>query len=175
MKKIILVLVLIISAGLTLNSCQTDDSAPNQKLSKNATLINLLMRVSHEGLIAGRDGDNDDNDDENENEDIDCINIVYPLTFTVNDGSGNTTSVTLNNDAELYAFLSDFEDNGTMTINYPVTISTLEGETITINNNEQFEDAIEDCGDMDDDDNDDDDDDDDDDDNDNDDDNEEED
>ena len=95
MKRLILLLALIITTGLTLNSCQIEESSSNQKLSKNSPLINLLMRVSHEGMVVGRDSEDDNDDDDNENEDIDCVNIVYPLNFTLNDADGNTSSVTL--------------------------------------------------------------------------------
>jgi len=159
MKNTLLSLALLIIAGLTLNSCQTDDDNPDQKLSKTSPLTALLMRVSHDGITVGRDGENEDeNDDDDENEDIDCVNIAYPINFTLNDVNGNTTSVDLNNDADLYAFLSELEDNETMNINYPVSITTIEGQTVTVTNNEQFEDAIEDCGNIDDEDDDDDDD-----------------
>ena len=71
-------------------------------------------------------------------------------------------AITINNDTELYVLLESLDNDDSIVISYPLTITDGVGNVLTIENNSQLEVAIEEadvqCGDGDDDDNDDDDD-----------------
>jgi hypothetical protein len=83
--------------------------------------------------------DEDDLDDY-----IDCVNIAYPITFSsYNDATQQAGITTVENDAALYRFLDDIEDMEIVSLNYPVELILSTGETITVENNEELETAIE--------------------------------
>ena len=97
--------------------------------------------------------DEDDPDDY-----IDCVNIVYPITFSsYNDATQQARIKTIENDAALYLFLDDIEEMEIVSLNYPVDLILSTGGTITIENNEELETTIElyedNCDDEDDEDN----------------------
>lgn len=90
---------------------------------------------------------------------IDCVDFVYPISFSVfNTDFDVIDTVVIENDEAFYNFLDDVEDDDEafiVSLNYPVTLVYGNGTTIEVNSNEELEDAIdlvsEDCGDYDDD------------------------
>ena len=82
----------------------------------------------------------------------DCFTLNFPLTVT--DGNGNNTTV--NSEDELATFYDNLGDDDEPTFVYPFTVTLIaDGSTVTINNDEEFDDLyescydIEDCGDFD--------------------------
>lgn len=77
---------------------------------------------------------------------IDCIDFVYPITFFVyNSDTDITETVIINNDIELFLFLSNLGDNYFFTIQYPISVILEDGTVILIENNEQLENIINEC------------------------------
>lgn len=82
--------------------------------------------------------------EDNDIDEIECLLINYPITISFYDAANqNPSSITINNDTELYNFFNDFEDDDYAQINYPIAVTTSNGQQITISNNDQLEDAIE--------------------------------
>ncbi|WP_296316879.1 hypothetical protein [Winogradskyella sp. UBA3174] len=97
-------------------------------------------------------------DDEEENEIIECVDFVYPISFSVFNSEFTITDVvTINNDEEFYNFLDDLGEDDNLLIvslNFPVALVYANGETEEVNSNEELAEAIaiaeEDCNDDDD-------------------------
>lgn len=84
----------------------------------------------------------DDDDDV-----IECIDFVYPISFSVFNSDFNIVdTVTIENDEALYNFLEALEEDDNsliVSLNYPVTLEYANGETIEVNSNQELSDAIE--------------------------------
>tara|TARA_B100001057_G_scaffold499064_1_gene608256 strand:- start:265 stop:2535 length:2271 start_codon:yes stop_codon:yes gene_type:complete len=78
---------------------------------------------------------------------IECVDFVYPITFSVFNADFNIVdTVTISNDEALYNFLEELggDDNALIvSINYPVTLVYANGDTIEVNSNQELSDAIE--------------------------------
>lgn len=78
---------------------------------------------------------------------IECVDFVYPISFSVFNADFNIVdTVTINNDEALYNFLEALggDDNALIvSINYPVTLVYANGDTIEVNSNQELSDAIE--------------------------------
>ncbi len=86
-------------------------------------------------------------DCENDNDDIiDCVDFVYPISFSVFDsGFDLLETIIIENDEALYEFLEDLEDDDNaliVSLNYPVTLVYANGETIEVDSNEDLASAI---------------------------------
>jgi hypothetical protein len=84
-------------------------------------------------------------DDDDNGEDIECLDIAYPISITYTDAATGATLLTFNNDNELYTFLLGLDTDDVLAISYPLTITDATGATLTVNNNDELEDAIEDA------------------------------
>lgn len=81
---------------------------------------------------------NDDDDDE-----IECLDFVYPITFlTFNSNNEQLGSFTVNSDAEMYLFLVGLESGVRASIQFPIQVKFKNGNTRTINNNDELQTAI---------------------------------
>ena len=78
---------------------------------------------------------------------IECVDFVYPISFSVFNSSFNLVdTVVINDDEALYNFLNELENDENaliVSLNFPVTIEYANGETIEINSNEELANAIE--------------------------------
>lgn len=98
------------------------------------------------------------NDCEDDDDIIECVDFVYPISFSVFNSEFNLIdSVIIENDEALYSFLDDLEDDDNaliVSLNFPVTLEYANGDTIEVNTNQELADAIEvtgeDCDDEDD-------------------------
>jgi len=77
---------------------------------------------------------------------IECVDFVYPITFSIyNTNFQVIDTVEINNDYELYIFLSDLE-NGNQgvlaSLNFPVSLIYANGDTIEVTSNQELQDAI---------------------------------
>lgn len=77
-----------------------------------------------------------------DSDDINCLQLHYPITINYNDATNTSTTVTFTDDDDLYTFLITLIGSETLTINYPITITDSNGATVTIENNDQLQNAI---------------------------------
>jgi hypothetical protein len=87
-----------------------------------------------------------DNCDEDDGfDEIDCIHINYPIKINIYNADNQiANTITIQNDIDLYNFLENIESNVFISINYPVSITDLNGQNVVITNNSDFENSIED-------------------------------
>ncbi|MCL9769810.1 hypothetical protein NAT47_05215 [Flavobacterium sp. HXWNR69] len=79
-------------------------------------------------------------------DEIECINFNFPIVvniYNANNQLAETISIT--NNVQLYNFLESLEDNEYIAIQYPISVTNSNNQTIVISNNDQFEDVIEDA------------------------------
>jgi hypothetical protein len=78
--------------------------------------------------------------------DIVCIDFVYPLTLLVyNENRQVTGTQTLGGDDEFSTFLGSLTDSQLISISYPISATLADGNTFSINNNQELKIAIESC------------------------------
>ncbi len=79
---------------------------------------------------------------------IECIDFVYPISFSVFDTDFVIIdTITINNDEALYEFLDNLEDNNQIVgLNFPVTLQYANGDTLEVNSNLELSNAIESAG-----------------------------
>ncbi len=76
---------------------------------------------------------------------IDCIDFVYPISFSIfNTEFDFIETVTINSDAELYEFLESLENEQGIiaSLNYPVSMVYEDGTVIEVNSNQELEAAL---------------------------------
>ncbi|MGV6845808.1 MAG: hypothetical protein ACWA42_06750 [Lutibacter sp.] len=82
---------------------------------------------------------------ENEpDDDIECIDFIYPITFSIFDSANELTdTITVENDEQFYLFLEDMNESDIVQINFPISVQLADGTEKTIENIDQLEHAIE--------------------------------
>lgn len=87
----------------------------------------------------------DDCDDDDGFDEIDCIAVNYPITINVyNTSTQQASTVTIQNNIQLFAFIATGLSTGVIaTINYPISVTNSNGQSIVINDNAQLQDFIE--------------------------------
>jgi hypothetical protein len=83
-------------------------------------------------------------------DDIECVDFKYPLEIATYDSENQISNViTINNDKELHDFMDDLDDDEFASFNFPLTVTLSDGAEMTINNNDELEEvlenAIDDC------------------------------
>ncbi|MFK5983758.1 MAG: hypothetical protein QM499_12680 [Flavobacteriaceae bacterium] len=79
-------------------------------------------------------------------DDIDCIDFIYPISFFVyNSETEITTTVTVNDDAELFIFLSTLSNTDFISIDFPISVELGDGSVVEVNSNQELEDLINSC------------------------------
>lgn len=83
---------------------------------------------------------------ENEmDDDIECLDFNYPITaFSYNSNNEIIDNITISSDSDLYTFIKDLNQFDLVTINFPITISLLDGTEIIVNNLTELENIIKD-------------------------------
>ncbi len=77
---------------------------------------------------------------------INCIDIVYPITFFIfNANNEQTGTVVISSDAQLFVFLTTLEDGVFLAIDFPITIILSDGSSVVVTNNNQLQDLIQNC------------------------------
>jgi len=80
------------------------------------------------------------------NEAIDCVELVYPITlFIFNSNNEQTGTVVINNNIDLFLFLSTLEPGVFVAINFPITVILADGTFVTVTSNSQLQDLIGGC------------------------------
>lgn len=135
MKKILPVLLLLFIA--LNNSCTDIDdnlevARAENVIVKDSEMYDLIERVTTS------------TDDPIEN--IVCIDFVYPLEVKLyNPDLVRTDSVILWGDDEFSAFLASLTTEQALSISYPIVTTFTNGETFTINNNDELKTVIDQC------------------------------
>jgi hypothetical protein len=86
------------------------------------------------------------NECDEEDDVIECVDFIYPISFSVFNSEFNLIdTVVIENDEALYEFFYNLEeDQNTLivSLNYPVMLEYADGETVEVNSNEELVDAI---------------------------------
>ena len=91
-----------------------------------------------EGFVDDCGGENEIDDD------IECIDLVYPISFSIFDSANQLVqTVTVLDDEQFYKFIDDIEDYHIVQINFPVKVLLYDGSEKIINDMDAMENAIE--------------------------------
>ncbi|TSE11133.1 hypothetical protein [Aquimarina algiphila] len=72
-------------------------------------------------------------------DDIECIDFIYPVQFSTFDSNTNQLqTVDIDHDAVLFRFMSDLNDNTSVSINYPIDLLLHNGEKVDAQHNEEL-------------------------------------
>jgi hypothetical protein len=87
----------------------------------------------------------DDCGGENEiDDDIECIDLVYPISFSIFDSANQLAqTVTVIDDEQFYKLIDDIEDYDIIQINFPIKVLLYDGSEKIINDMDAMENAIE--------------------------------
>lgn len=126
---------LLLCLGLVFSSCTRDETltvpAQEESFDANSPLSNLMMRTSQDSSAP---------------ESIDCIDFVYPITFFIYDSSQQQTGTqTVNNDQELFNFLTGLNAGVSVAIDFPIQVILQDGSTVEVNSNSELLSLISDC------------------------------
>ena len=128
-----------------LDAFTNDDDAvditfPITVILNDYTEIVITSQQQLEELIDDCVGENEDDDD------IECIDFIYPVSFSIyNTDFQVIDTVTINDDEALYDFLEDLDGPILASLDFPVSLVTASGETVVVNSNEELEAAISDA------------------------------
>jgi hypothetical protein len=79
-----------------------------------------------------------------DDDDIECIDFVYPVTLSVYNTKNQVSDViTFTDDKSLYEFIHDLDDDELAGFSFPLSILLADNTELTINSNNELEDAIE--------------------------------
>lgn len=80
---------------------------------------------------------------------IECIDFVFPISFSVlNTDFVIIDTVIIENNEELYDFIDDLDDDANLvSLNFPVTLINANGDTQTVNSNDELSMAIQNASD----------------------------
>lgn len=91
-----------------------------------------------EGFVDDCGGENEIDDD------IECIDLVYPISFSIFDSANQLAqTVTVLGDEQFYKFIDDIESYDIVQINFPIKVLLYDGSEKTINDMDALENAIE--------------------------------
>lgn len=76
-------------------------------------------------------------------DDIECLDFNYPIVVSFfNTNNELLETISIMNDAQMYAFIENIDENDIITIQFPITVTTYAGNVITINNFTELENVI---------------------------------
>lgn len=135
MNRLIKLSVFICLTLLVANACSEDDAPivenPDTSIiAVDSELGNLLLRTT--------DGNNTSS--------IDCIDLVYPVTFFIyNSNQQQTGTQTVGSDAELLTLLLSLENGTYIALQFPISVVLQDGTIVEVNNNAELITLISDC------------------------------
>ncbi|MGJ8665321.1 MAG: LamG domain-containing protein [Patiriisocius sp.] len=132
-KKATTYFVLIVALLAFTTSCQEEEiivenPPPEESIEADSTLSNAMRMMAN-------------NEIEITTEDIDCIDFVYPISFSVYDSEFIIIdTVTINSAQELLVFLASLilNPNEIVSLNYPVSLEKADGTIVEANNNAEL-------------------------------------
>lgn len=123
-------LLLFLVSACTTEDSQPFDDADTNMVTVNSELGNLLLRTS----------------DVNNTSSIDCIDLVYPLTFFIyNSDQQQTGTQTVGNDGELLALLLSLDPGTYIALQFPISVVLQDGTIVQVNSNAELVTLISDC------------------------------
>ncbi len=130
LKNVFPAFILVFVLGITLTSCEKEDM--EEMMSENIVLPSGANALS--GTATSSTGDETLED---------CFTPVYPVSFTLEDG----TTLTVNDNAELEAAILEWEANDIEPeINFPVSvILASDGSQVDVADEDALEEILEDC------------------------------
>lgn len=79
-----------------------------------------------------------------EDEDIECVDFIYPLTYSVFNKDDNLfNTVEIHSDREMYRFINKLTTNDVVSLDFPITLVYSNGDESIINNMLELEAALE--------------------------------
>lgn len=80
------------------------------------------------------------------NNTIDCVELVYPVTFFVyNSNNEQIGTVVINNNAELFAFISNLGTGVYVALQFPISVILADGSQVSVTSHNQLQNIIENC------------------------------
>jgi hypothetical protein len=123
-------LLIFIASSCTKEDFQPIDDSDTNIVAVDSELGNLLLRTS----------------DNNSSTSIDCIDLVYPVTFFIyNSNQQQTGTQTVGNDGELLALLLFLENGTYIALQFPVSVVLQDGTIVQVNSNAELVTLISDC------------------------------
>jgi len=87
-----------------------------------------------------------DNADETRDDAITCLDINFPVSmFTFDANAQQTGSVVLTSEKDTYAFINGLEDNQFFSVQYPITLTSENSGSITINSDAELATELQSC------------------------------
>ncbi|MGG6229965.1 hypothetical protein [Tenacibaculum sp. SDUM215027] len=105
------------------------------------TEVSITSQTELEELNRKCDEASDDMEDA-----ISCAKIDFPisiLTYDIN--LEQTGAVVIESEEQLYSFVDDLDSDDLFSVKYPITVTLSDGTSVEINNDSEFEDAVEEC------------------------------
>ncbi len=128
--KSLLCLLIILSFSCDNEPVDTTTIVAEDPIGVNSELYNNIQRVT----------------DDNPGNKLVCIDFNYAFTLNVFDQNLEYAwQQTVSNDLEFSSFLELIQDDYFISLSYPITSTTLDGETIEINSNEDLKNLIDGC------------------------------
>lgn len=124
------------------NQSNTDDdkvhfSFPITIVYPNFQEYNVVSESQFESILAGYGDDSCYHD-------ISCIDFIYPISInSYNSNNQVASSITIQNDNQLYSFLNNLIDGEIVGIVFPITLTNSNNENVVVADNTQLESAIE--------------------------------
>jgi len=111
------------------------------KLSDYSEIV-ISSQEEFEDLNQECDNASDDMEDA-----ISCAKVDFPISILTYDTNlEQTGTVVIESEQQLYSFVDDLEESDNLfSIKYPITVTLSNGTSVEINDDSEFEDAIEEC------------------------------
>ena len=82
-----------------------------------------------------------------DDDDFECVDFVYPISISIYNSENQVSEVvTVENDEQLYTLFKELDEYDLVGFNFPLELLLKDGTEITIDDNEELEDVIEDLG-----------------------------
>lgn len=91
----------------------------------------------------------DCNGEDEDDDDIECIDFAYPISASVfNTNNELISTITFNNDSDLYEFIDDFDEDDLVGFDFPISLILADGSEVVVNDFDDLEDAIDEYDDV---------------------------
>jgi hypothetical protein len=83
------------------------------------------------------------NGENEEDDDIECVDFRYPIVFSIfNKDKNLLNTIRVHNDREMYNYIDRITENDVVGINFPISLTFLDGSVLTINNLSELEQTL---------------------------------
>lgn len=108
--------------------------------------ITIIYPNYHEHILNTEDEFNtmmENYGDDSPYHEVSCLNFNFPIVINIYNTSNQVAStVTIQNDTQLYSFIHGLDDSQIVGIVFPITLTNSNSQQVTINSNAALEDAI---------------------------------